>query len=560
MFRALPLMLSALIACGASSPQPPPLPPERTLYVNGKVWQGPSQPDAEAFAVEGGTVAAVGSTQALSAQPYTKLVDLGGRRVVPALIDAHAHPEAFAHPAWLANGTDWVERGEYGPTAEEGRALVAAKAAQLPVGTPVVLFIGINFYSTAPDDVRAFLDAAAPNHPVVAADWGGHGLGLNSMALASSGYADGAGNPYGGRLSRDVAGRLTGWAQELAEVPVFHFLTSHLPDDALAGALVGYGQAALGYGFRKAYDINFAVAGERMPAIRAMVASATPFTFEPVSIILAEGSRPGPNADGRRVWKVFLDGAPGDCTAHRRPQPPLAYTAPEDCPIVTATPWYGAPDIAYEQLVSVLRDARSMGAHVLFHALGDGAVEDLLRALGEVGGNASWRGVVTLEHGDMMTVEQARRLQLYGVPLVQNATHLLSVPGLNVARFDVHTLMDTELLASVRDAHVELAFGTDAFAHPTSPWLEMELAVTHPFNPAEAIRREEFLLGYTHMAAQARGQVERALLEVGQPADFAVLSQDVLDEQGVPTSALSDTLALLTVVNGEVAYTTGEVQ
>lgn len=559
MFRALPLMLLSLVACGNTSA--PPLPPERTLYVNGRVWQGPDQADAEALAVEGGKVVAVGATQGLSAQRYTKRVDLAGRRVVPALIDAHSHPAQFAHPDWMANAPDWVERGEYGPTAEEGRAMLAAKLATLPPGTPAVLIVGINWYRTAPKDVRAFLDSISTSHPILAIDWGGHGHAVNSVLLAEAGYTDGMPDSETGRVSRDATGRLTGWVQEMMELPVFHALTNRLSDEYLAAALVQYGQGWAGFGGGSVYDINAFVAPSRMPAIRAAVAQATPVRFIPVDILTSSGPRPGPH-DGRRIWKVFLDGAPGDCTALRLPQPPLQYLAPETCPYVFTSPWYGAPDVTHAFIVSALRDARAQGAHVLFHGLGEGAVENLLRALGEVGGGASWRGIITLEHGDMVTREQLQRLQGLGVPLVQNATHLVSVPGLTTARFDVHTIMDTELLASVRAAHVELAFGTDAFGFPTSPWLEMELAVTHPFHPAEAIRRQEFLAGYTHVAAAVRGQGPgaRGLLEPGQPASFTVLNQDVLDEQGVPNAALSDTLAVLTVVNGEVAHTTGEVQ
>ncbi|MBJ6762817.1 amidohydrolase family protein [Myxococcaceae bacterium JPH2] len=557
-----PAVLSCLLLALALPPAAcagNPLPPSAsaTLYVNGRVWLGEGQPDGQAFMVSQGRIIAVGATHQLEARPHVAVVDLKGRRVIPALVDAHSHPESFANPDWIANDTKWVERGEYGPTAEEVRALVAAKAAERPAGTPVVVFVGINFYKTCPKDVRAFLDDVAPAHLVLAADWGGHGLAVNSRLLAAAGYADGAPDSETGRLSRDPSGRLTGFIQEMMELPVFQALTAYLPDSFLTDGLVQYGQAWAAFGGGVVYDINFAVSGARIEGIRAAVASRTRVPFIPVDIITASGPRPGPH-NGRRVWKLFLDGAPGDCTAARLPQPPLAYSEPSTCPYTFNAPWYGSTDVSKAFAVSVLRDARAMGAHVLFHALGDGGVELLLQSLAEVGGG-SWAGAITMEHGDLVTRSQLSRLAAYGVPVIQNATHLASVPGLTTARLQAPSVADTELLQSMRDAGVSLAFGTDAFGYPTSPWLEMQIATTHPFNQREAISREAFLAGYTTIASSARGQApdSQGRIAVGQRASFAILDRDVINPRAVPPEDLPKTVSVLTVLDGEVAWSDG---
>ena len=82
-FAALPLAAS-----GAAT-----APPER-IYVNAKVWTGDAtQPSAEAFAVQGERLVAVGTTAEVRqlAGPSTQVHDLGGRRVVPGFNDAHWH-------------------------------------------------------------------------------------------------------------------------------------------------------------------------------------------------------------------------------------------------------------------------------------------------------------------------------------------------------------------------------------------------------------------------------------------------------------------------------------
>ena len=67
--------------------------PDR-IYVNARVWTGESsQPAAEAFAVRGDRIVAVGTTAEVRAHagPATEIVDLDGRRVVPGFNDAHWH-------------------------------------------------------------------------------------------------------------------------------------------------------------------------------------------------------------------------------------------------------------------------------------------------------------------------------------------------------------------------------------------------------------------------------------------------------------------------------------
>lgn len=67
--------------------------PDR-LYVNAMVWTADdAHPSAEAFAVRGDRLMAVGSNADVRALagPNTSVVDLGGRRVVPGFNDAHWH-------------------------------------------------------------------------------------------------------------------------------------------------------------------------------------------------------------------------------------------------------------------------------------------------------------------------------------------------------------------------------------------------------------------------------------------------------------------------------------
>src|SRR3954465_8779195 len=64
------------------------------ILVNGKVWTvNPKQPEAEAVAVRGGKIVAVGKSDDVRkmATDQTKVIDLKGRRVLPGFHDSHVH-------------------------------------------------------------------------------------------------------------------------------------------------------------------------------------------------------------------------------------------------------------------------------------------------------------------------------------------------------------------------------------------------------------------------------------------------------------------------------------
>ena len=88
------LFLLALVGIAAACRNGSPVRAADLLIVNAKVWTGwPSLPDAEALAIIGGRVAAVGTSADMQAWrgPSTRVVDAGGRRVVPGFNDSHVH-------------------------------------------------------------------------------------------------------------------------------------------------------------------------------------------------------------------------------------------------------------------------------------------------------------------------------------------------------------------------------------------------------------------------------------------------------------------------------------
>jgi hypothetical protein len=161
----------------------------------------------QAVAVRDGKVLAVGSTDQIRtlAGPGTRVVDAGGRTVLPGLIDSHIH--------FLRAGFRW----KWEVRADEAQSLndileaIAARAQQVPPGT-WILVLGGWHYSQVKErrmPTRAELDRIAPNHPVhVQALY--DVAQMNTAAIRASGITGSTAAPQGAVLEKDAQGNFTG--------------------------------------------------------------------------------------------------------------------------------------------------------------------------------------------------------------------------------------------------------------------------------------------------------------------------------------------------------------
>ena len=174
-----------------------------------------NQPDA--ISIADGSIVAVGSWDDLreDAGPSTRVIDAGGRIVVPAFIDAHTH---FHRGAVLGRCFLDVEAAAP-PTVDALLDLVAARSATMPDGAWLE-GDGISAARYAekrlPD--RHELDRAAGGRPVVLRGIGKHVVAASSSALAAAGIDGTTEDPPGGRIERDATGEPTGILHESAKL------------------------------------------------------------------------------------------------------------------------------------------------------------------------------------------------------------------------------------------------------------------------------------------------------------------------------------------------------
>jgi predicted amidohydrolase YtcJ len=178
--------------------------PELILY-NGNLWTGSEQsPRAQAIAIHGGRILAIGTNEEVLAlgAGLGKKVDLAGKTVVPGFIDAHAHPcdSGVFHLRMVACDMDSIANIQ---------AALRKRAAETAPGQWVLGFLYDDGKTPRPLSLQD-LDAAVPDHPVLVRHRGGHTIWVNSQALKLAGVDNRTPDPPGGRFEHDAAGHLTG--------------------------------------------------------------------------------------------------------------------------------------------------------------------------------------------------------------------------------------------------------------------------------------------------------------------------------------------------------------
>jgi predicted amidohydrolase YtcJ len=508
--------------------------------VNARVFTGVAgAPWAEALTVVGDRIGTVGTTAAVRQLigSSTRVIDAGGKVVIPGINDAHLH--IGAGPAGVAL------EGEAGPdqdpSLDEILQRVKAAVAAAPAGHWIYGSFGERVLED-PKATRSALDAVAAGHPVILNAWTGHGLLANTAALRRLQIRDDEPDPPGGLFVREAGSRtITGMAHEYAGYLLSRRVATIPDEPAQVKAVRDAAAAAVGFGIT---SVQLMATNRPAPELaRSAVAADVPIRIRvidfPLTGIAAWRPPAGAPVMGGRVTtsgtKWILDGTPVERLMFLRE--PYA-----DRPSTRGRGNFPPADIA-----TFLRHALDRREQPLFHAVGDQAIDDVLAAL-EASGGEAWRPLrPRIEHGDMLEPGQFERAKRLGVVVVQNPSHFM-LPAVMGARLGARVARVT-LMKRMIAAGVPVALGSDG---PLNPYLNVMFASINANNPAEAMTREQAIAAYTLGSARAEMAEDRkGTLAPGMLADLAILSQDVFT---VPPEALPATVSVLTMVGGAVVH------
>lgn len=506
------------------------------LLVDGKVFTADTtRPWAEAVAIRGERIVAVGTTAQIRrlAGQATRVIDVGGRVIVPGFDDAHDHVRAGDPGIFVEMGAPVVD-----PPAATVLDSLRAATARVPAGT----WIQADIWLTALNDAslrRAALDRVAPRHPVLLEMPTGHGMLLNSAALRALGIRDTEPDPLGGWYERDAGGRLTGRLDEYAGWSALRKLRSSLPDSALVAGLRAYAARELRYGITSVQDI----ASNLDPAttMRVLARARLPLRLRVIRFSMPDAAslnvdewahapeHPAPNVvvDGRK-W--ILDGTPVEQNALQRREYP------------GRPGWHGRLDFPVDSIRAMLAHTLRTREQIVLHG-GDSAQAVVLGLMESLAPDSAWRPLrVRFEHG-MAAPDLWPRAAAKGIVVVSN---LQILPPPAVSRH-----LPPVPLAAVLPQGMVGGLGSDG--EPRSPFTGMWYALSFPFQPR--IPRELLVRAYTAGSAYAEfAEKDKGTLAPGKLADLAVLSQDIFT---VPVDELPKTESVLTLVGGKVEYDAG---
>ena len=206
--RACVLILVVLSACTQISAKEASL-----ILLNAKVWtENPAQPTAQAVALDGSTILAVGSDAEIRklAGPDTRVLDLGGRLLLPGFNDAHVHFLGGGESLIVVQLRDTKSQAEF-------RERIAQFARTLPSGAWI--HDGVwDHQSWNPPQLpnHQLIDGVTGDHPAFLWRIDGHMALANVLAMKLAGIDRNTKDPPGGEIVRDSDGNPTGILKDAA--------------------------------------------------------------------------------------------------------------------------------------------------------------------------------------------------------------------------------------------------------------------------------------------------------------------------------------------------------
>lgn len=547
--------------------QPPANPnPVDLVLLNGNfVTEDSAQPKAQAVAIRGDRIEAVGDNRKIEALagPKTTRIDLGGKLAIPGFIEGHGHFMGLGNSRLHLNLTrakNW----------EDIVSMVGASTRDIAAGAwisgrgwhqekwehaPVPAVEGL--------PTHASLDSISPNNPVFLTHASGHASMVNGMALKIAGITRKTPNPPGGEILHGPDGEPTGFlretAQGLVRAKLSEWEANRSEEEKRAEALKVVelaGADVLSKGITTFHD-----AGASFAAIDLFKQLAETGKL-PVRLYVMVGGEPlealkaklpqyrmvgvGNNFLTVRSIKLYADGALGSRGAWLlKPYEDLKTSVG-----LATTP----PDVMEARARVALADS----FQVATHAIGDRANREVLDIYERVTAGRTdlrWR----IEHAQHLDPADIPRFAKLGVIASMQGIHATSDgPWVPKRLGDARTKAGAYVWHSLLASGAIVTNGTDVPVEDANPIASFYATVARrlpdgsEFYPEQKMTREEALRAYTVSNAYAGFEENlKGKIKPGMLADITVLSRDIMN---VAEDSIPGTTAVYTILGGKVVY------
>ncbi|HJX90534.1 MAG TPA: amidohydrolase [Pyrinomonadaceae bacterium] len=515
----------------------------------------PNQPTAEAVAIYGNRIMAVGSTKEIRklAATNTRVIDAKKRLVLPGFNDAHTH---FMSGGFQLSSVDLRSSNSPQEFAERIRTF----AEKLPKGRWIKG--GDWDHERWPDaklPTKELIDSFTPDTPVFVSRLDGHMALANSLALRLAGVTRQTLDPPGGVIVRDPkTGEPTGILKDAAQNFVWKVISPSSFEEKLAAARAATDYAA-SLGVTSIQDMSAGVdVGVYQTLLDRGELKTRIYAVSPLPAwerLARTGVRAHFGSEMLRVGglKGFADGSLGSTTA-------LFYEPYRDDSGTSGI----AGDEMYPEgaMLARVRDADKAGLQTMIHAIGDRANDLILTIFEQVereNGDRDRR--FRIEHAQHLRPQDISRFSRDKVIASMQPYHAIDDGRWAEKRIGKERAKTTYAFRSLLDSGATLAFGTDWTVAPLNPVLTVYAAVTRRtldgknskgWIPEQKISVEEAVRAYTVGSAYAEFQeTVKGNISAGKLADLVILSRDIFK---IDPKEIENVKVNFTVVDGRVVY------
>ena len=554
---ALATILTAVSLAGAA-------PADRIIRGGPIVTVNPDRPAAEAVAIVGGTIVAVGSDSDVMQHrgDATVVTELAGKTLVPGFVDGHSHFCSLVDVQTQAQ----CASPPAGPCKTVADVIAALKAVQArrKLG-PGKFVMGFGYDPELLAEKRPpskqELDAAFPENPVILVHVSGHGAMLNTKALAAYDVTAATPTPPGGVIGREPgSNEPNGLLFETAFLPIFAKVPGPGDDETLeilkAGQdlylRAGITTAQEGATMKHQADLLRILANRGDLKLDVVM---LPFIAEIDAIFAGQPPRNETEYKNRlRIGgvKVVMDGSPQGRTA--------AFTTPylTDGP-AGQKDWRGELSFPQPVLNEWVKKVYDGGATLFVHCNGDAAIDALLEAHRFASGDdpAKPRGTVGV-HSQFIRRDQLDKYKAWSITPSFFTIHCFYFGDTHVANRGRSQADFISPMKSARALGLRPANHTDFNVAPLDQLFTMHTAVNRISRSGQTIGADErvtpmqALEAITIDGARIYGEeAKKGSIEVGKAADFAVLSANPLT---VPPATIETIRVEETIKDGQTVW------